>query len=102
VPRWLPRILNRIRYLAVHRRVHFTLKALRELGELDLGLDEEDVCDCLAALTAEESAGRLLSSVTREWMYIFASSLGGTPLYVKLIVRDDCIVVSFHEDQFDA
>ena len=35
----------------------------------------------------------------REWMYVFSPSLAGVILYVKVIVRDDCIVVSFHEDE---
>jgi hypothetical protein len=33
-----------------------------------------------------------------EWLYVFKPELAGTVLYVKLIVRLDCIVVSFHED----
>ena len=32
-------------------------------------------------------------------MYVFKPSVGGTVLYVKVIVRGDCIVISFHEDE---
>jgi hypothetical protein len=32
-------------------------------------------------------------------MYVFKPSLAGMVLYVKLILRSDCIVVSFHEDE---
>jgi hypothetical protein len=32
-------------------------------------------------------------------MYVFKPWLGGLVLYVKLIIRTDCIVVSFHEDE---
>jgi len=63
---WLARILKRIRALAAARRVRFTLKARREMANLDLGLDEEDACDVLANLTAEDSAGRLQSAATGE------------------------------------
>jgi hypothetical protein len=87
----------RIHALATARRVSFTLKARRELSELGDGLDEEDACQLLATLTAQESAGRLKSRATGEWMYIFKPALDDKLLYVK-ILRTDCIVVSFHED----
>jgi hypothetical protein len=32
-------------------------------------------------------------------MYVFKPSFAGAILYVKLILRIDCIVVSFHEDE---
>ena len=98
MPRWLPRVLTRIRALATHRRVSFTMKARRELAQLGDGLDEQDACELLAALTAQDSAGRLKSRVTGEWMYIFKPALDDKPLYIKLLLRTDCIVVSFHED----
>jgi hypothetical protein len=53
----------------------------------------------MARLTAEDSAGRLLSEVTGEWMYLFKPTLADARLYVKVILRSDCIVVSFHEDE---
>ena len=80
-------------------QVLFTLKARRKLASLELGLDEEDAYDVLANLTAEEAVGRLESVTTGEWMYLFKPLLAGTVLYIKLILRNDCIVVSFHEDE---
>lgn len=53
MPRWLPKVLTRVRGLAAKGRVRFTLKALRELAVV----------------------------------------------YVKVNLRDDCLVVSFHEDE---
>jgi hypothetical protein len=99
MPRWLPRVVARIRELAAARRVLFTLKARRELAFLGIGLDEEDACDVLAGLTARDSAGRIASAATDEWMYLFKPLLSGTVLYVKVILRSDCIVISFHEDE---
>ncbi len=90
MPGWLPEALTRIRELAAARG---------ELASLEFGLDEEDACDVLANLTAAESAGRLESVATGEWMYLFKPLLAGTTLYVKLILRSDYIVVSFHEDE---
>jgi hypothetical protein len=50
----------------------------------------------LAELTAEDSAGRMASTATHEWLYLFKPKVSGTILYVKLILRDNCVVVSFH------
>lgn len=99
--RSLPRVLTRIRELTATRKVLFTLKARRELAGLGLGLDQDDACEVLERLTAEDSAGRLESEATGEWMYLFKPSLAGMVLYVKVILRSDCIVVSFHEDEGD-
>jgi hypothetical protein len=77
------------------------LKACRELARLGFGLDQEDACDVLEKLTTEDSAGRLESDLTGEWMYLFKPSLAAVVLYVKVILRNDCIVVSFHEDESD-
>ncbi len=99
MPRWLPETLRRIRELAAARKVLFTLKALRELASLELGLDEEDACDVLGHLAAEDSTGRLESAATGQWMYLFKPRLSGTVLYIKVLLRSDCVVVSFHEDE---
>ena len=73
MPRWLPRLLNRIRKLAARGQVRLTLKAQRELAAFGAGLDIQDVCDVLAALVADD-----------------------------FFLRADCLVVSFHEDQGEA
>ncbi|HEV3191580.1 MAG TPA: type II toxin-antitoxin system MqsR family toxin [Polyangiaceae bacterium] len=99
MPRWLPRILSRIRNLAAARQILFTLKARRELAALEFALDEEDACVLLAELEAEDSAGRLASATTGEWMYVFMPRVAGETFYVKVILRNECIVVSFHEDE---
>lgn len=99
MPRWLPKALRRIRAFAAARKVFFTLKARRELAGLAIVLDETDACDLLTSLTAGDSAGRIQSAFTGEWMYLFKPSVCGTVLYLKVIVRRACIVVSFHEDE---
>ena len=62
-------------------------------------MGEEDACKMLAELTAEDSAGRVASAATGEWMYLFKPQVSETILYVKVILRNDCVVVSFHEDE---
>jgi len=64
-----------------------------------LGLSPEDVRDVIAGLGADDSAGRLASETTGEWMYVFKPDVGGQIIYVKLVLRGDCVVVSFHEDE---
>jgi len=98
MPRWLLGALKRIRKRAAARRVAFTLRARRELAQLGMGLDEEDACELLARLASEDSAGRTPSDATGEWMYVFRPKLAGATLYVKVVLRSECIVVSFHED----
>ncbi len=99
MPRWLPRLLRRIHELAGRGRVRFTLKAARELAALGAGLDPQDACDVLASLTADDFAKRLESEHNGEWMYVFKPSVASTVVYLKLLLRAECLVVSFHEDE---
>jgi hypothetical protein len=61
MPQWLPVVLRRIHDLASKGRVRFTLKALRELSSLDVGLDETDALELLRRLRASDSGGRVRS-----------------------------------------
>jgi len=97
MPRWLPRILLRIHELVAQGRVRFTHKANEELKALSL--NEEDGLEIIAGLAAKDYAARLTSEVTGEWMYVFKPPLGFFVVYVKLVLRGSCIVVSFHEEQ---
>lgn len=97
--RWLPAVLARIRELAAQGKVRFTIKALRELAALDLGLDEEDARHVLANLATRDFVERFVSRRTGEWMYVFEAAVGETVVYVKVILRDDCVVISFHEEE---
>lgn len=102
MPRWLPRLLRRIHELAGRGRVRLTLKAARELAALGAGLDVQDACDVLVALAEDDFAQRLASEHTGEWMYVFKPSVAGTLVYLKLVLRAECVVVSFHEDEGEA
>ena len=91
--------MERIHELASQGRLHFTLKALRELAALDIGLDEEDARHVLANLNARDFVERAVSKKTGEWMYVFKPRVGGLIVYVKVIVRSNCVVISFHEEE---
>ena len=98
MPRWLENVLARVRELASAGKVRFTHKALRELADLDLGLDEDDCCVVLKELSAPDSAGRIRSTITGEWMYVFTPTVTGTRLYLKLLLRGNCVIISLHEE----
>ena len=93
--------LKRIRRLAAQRCVRFTLKAQQELTLLGWGFDTEDACQVIAGLSARDFSDRLVSSITGEWMYVFKPPVSGVILYIKLVLRSDCVIVSFHEDTGD-
>jgi MqsR (Motility quorum-sensing regulator) toxin of toxin-antitoxin system len=97
MPRWLSRVLRRVHALAGEGSVRFTFKALQELALLDL--DGDDAVEVLRGLTAKHSAGRLVSARTGEWMYVFQPAVGGITVYLKLVLRTDCVVVSFHHEE---
>lgn len=97
MPRWPPRVLTRIRALASRGFVRLTYKADREA--VALGLAVEDVREVVEGLSPTDSAGRLASKVTGEWMYVFKPSVEGRTIYVKIVLREDCVIVSFHEDE---
>jgi len=99
MPGWLPTVLNSIHEFAAKREVRFTLKALREVAALGLGLDPIDACDILEHLGSADSAGRVRSASTGEWLYVFTPRVASTVLYVKLLLRSGCLIVSFHEDE---
>jgi len=40
--------------------------------------------------------------LTGEWMYVFKPAVADTVVYLKLVVRTACVVVSFHEDEGEA
>ncbi len=97
MPRWLSRVLERVHGHAESGGLRLTYKGQREL--LLLGLSPDDVRDVTASLRAQDSAGRLLSESTGEWLYAFKPEVEGQIIYLKLVLRASCIVISFHEDE---
>jgi hypothetical protein len=91
-------VVTRVRALAASGKVRLTHKALCELAELDLGLDEEDARRVLAGLTTRDAVERVAAERTGEWLHVFKPRVAGTLVYVKLVLRTDCVVVSFHRE----
>lgn len=96
---WLTRALQRIRDLATRDRVRLTMKALEELEVLEFV--EEDACAVVARLERHDFSDRLVSERTGEWMYVFKPQVDETVIYVKLVLRSECVMISFHEDNDD-
>ena len=101
MPRWLPRVLARIHRLAAEGKVQFTEKAFEELRALPLGIGIEDAHHILERLTAGECAGRVVSRESDEWLYVFKPRITEIVLYVKVALRANCVVISFHEEGGD-
>ena len=97
-PRWLQKTIEQIHQLAQAGQVGFTLKALRELATLELGLDETDICEILAGLKESDFRSRIASTITQEYLYVFSPKVADVEIYLKVIVRTNCVVISFHED----
>lgn len=91
--------MGRIRALVAQRRVSFTLRAFRELAWLGMGLEEEEARDVLTNLAEGEFVERVRSKSTGEWMYVFKPEVGGIPVYLKVILRTECVVISCHEEE---
>lgn len=99
MPRWAALVSAAIRDRVARGQVRFTFKAITELAMLGEGLDKSDICEVLADLRPSDACSRLRSSSTHEWMYVFKPHVGATILYLKVIVRTSCIVISCHDDQ---
>jgi hypothetical protein len=97
-PRHARIAIRRIRELAEQRAIRITRKAQEEMAALDPAADIDDVLEVLVALAPEDWVCRLISHVTSEALHVFKPMTPFGLLYVKVIVRKDCIVVSFHEE----
>ncbi|MFI5299611.1 MAG: type II toxin-antitoxin system MqsR family toxin [Polyangiales bacterium] len=89
--------MRRVHDLAAAGRVRFTVKAFRELAEINL--DVIDALDVLTSLRHSDAHARFRSARTGEWIFVFKPTVADVVVYLKVIVRDDCIVVSIHEDE---
>ena len=94
MPGWMSQALDRIHSLSWRRRIWFTHKAMLEMA--GLGMDERDARQVLLSLARSDSRGRVRSKDTGEWMYVFKPRVAGMDVYVKLLLRAECVVVSFH------
>lgn len=101
MPQWLSKVIRRVHRLAHRRAVLMTLKAQRELAMLDLGLDADDACDLLLRLRASEFVQRVVANGTGETLYVFKPRLAGVELYLKLALRQSCVIISLHEDEHE-
>ena len=97
--RWPWVVTLRVRAPAAAGRVRFTSKARLELKALILPLGHDGALDVLASLTPDEASEQLRSSVSGEWLYVYRPLVAGVSLYIKLALREDCVVISFHPEE---
>jgi hypothetical protein len=98
VGKTIRQVVARIKQLASQRPVSFTHKTLIELAELEAGIDEADACDVLAQLKLSDFSRRFRSRIVGEWLYVFKPVIFGVRTYIKVALRNTCLVISFHED----
>ena len=87
-----------IRELAAADAVRITMKARNEMAILRPPATFGDVIDVLQDLAVQDWSTTLRSAVTGEPMHVFKPMTRFGLLYLKVVIRLDCVVVSFHEE----
>ena len=67
-----------------------------------LRIAESDAVEILASLGPGDLVRRVRAEMTREWMLVFVTDVVGVALYIKVLLRVTCLVISFHEAQDEA
>lgn len=101
MPRWLGEVLK-----AVHRNVRrgtvqVTLKALQEMAALEPSISPAEACQLLEGLDRASFRRRLRSIRSGEWLYVFRTAWCAERVYIKLLLRSGCTIVSFHPEASD-
>ena len=80
------------------RRVRWTEKARRELLLFLPELSYRDAEEFISGLEREDFHRKLRSEGPGDVLWVFTPEVHGEELGVKLVLRNDCVVVSFHRD----
>lgn len=88
--------LSRVRDLVAAGRIRVTASALA--GAASLGMDFEDVVAVVSALRAVDFYKSMTTNADhRVWQDVYRPKTPFGAVYVKLIVIDDVLIVSFKE-----
>jgi hypothetical protein len=98
--------LARIQELAASERVIYGSGQVA-LDVANLGYNLSTVCDCICALTPDDFKHSLLYGTSNLWYDVYKITYIGVephedPLYIKLTLSGDCLLVvlfSFHRDR---
>ena len=101
MPHWLGEVLSAIRAHTRAGSVRFTYKALLALAELEPAPTPDDVVHILAGLQPAAFRMRVRSVRTGRWLYVFRAEWCGERIYLKLQLRPECVLVSFHQEESD-
>lgn len=80
---------------------HCQIKKYAQIGAAQLDFDEEDIKECIRALTPEEFDKTVISNVVEgDLLDVYKTVFCGTPIYTKLTlgVARKTVVISFHSD----
>jgi hypothetical protein len=78
-----------------------TYKALLEMAALEPEVSPDEVRQLLEGLNRSSFRHRVRSARSGEWLYVFRATWCGEHVYIKLLLRADCTIVSFHPEASD-
>ena len=101
MPRWLGEVLKAVHRNARRGSVRVTYKALQEMAALEPSIAPDEALQLLEELDRASFRHRLRSIRSGEWLYVFRAPWCAELLYIKLLLRADCTIVSFHPEASD-
>jgi hypothetical protein len=87
--------------MATTGQVRFTTKAKDEIGCLGAPFDRDACLQVLLSLRPDDFRQRVWSDQSCESLYVFRAWAHGVNLYVTLVLRHECFVISFHAEEGD-
>lgn len=91
--------LNKIKsHVKLHREKSFTMSSIRDIGDLDLTMNE--AIDLICELTVKQNFYKSMTTYSNSaiWQDVYHTELSdGTQLYIKFTLHDDRVitVISF-------
>lgn len=101
MPRWLGEVLKAVHRNARQGSVRVTYKALQEMAALEPSIAPEEARQLIEGLDRASFRHRLRSIRSGEWLYVFRATWCAEPVYIKLLLRTDCTIISFHPEASD-
>ena len=101
MPRWLGEVLKAVHRNARRGSVRVTYKALHEMAALEPSISPDEARQVLQGLDRASFRHRLRSIRSAEWLYVFRATWCGEAVYIKILLRAECTIISFHPEASD-